>query len=78
MQRLPDQYARLDAQLRKEGLCIVPLTPTPAMKGAAADAMRRRQADMGEDWFAVSNKEKAGLRWTAMLEAWRLAKPETA
>lgn len=48
----------------------VPRTPTKGMIDAACQAMRRRKEAMGDDWFPVSNKVKATLRWEAMLKAW--------
>lgn len=51
-------------------LVAVPREPTKAMLDAACQAMRRRQDQLGEDWFPVSNKVKARLRWEAMIAAW--------
>ena len=48
-------------------LVLVPRVPTKAMLEAATQAMRRRQEELGEDWFPVSNKVKALIRWEAML-----------
>lgn len=63
---------RADATAALSGidLVAVPREPTKAMLDAACQAMRRRQDQLGEDWFPVSNKIKARLRWEAMLEAW--------
>ncbi len=60
----------MDQKLRFTGLCIVPIKPTDPMKDAAGQAMRKRKEAMGDDWFVVGTKTKAGLRWKAMLEAW--------
>lgn len=55
-----------------ETLVLVPRIPTKEMLDAACQAMRRRQEEMGEDWFPVSNKVKALIRWEAMLKAWEV------
>lgn len=60
----------LIAKLREAGFAVVPLNATRSMRDAAANAMRRRQDAMGIDWFPVSNKAKAGIRWDAMIAAW--------
>ena len=77
MNFLPAQYVNLDQRLRHEGLCIAPIRSTPKMNAEAADVMRKRKETMASDWFVVGNKTKAGIRWTAMLEAWWSAKRET-
>lgn len=74
MDHLPEQYVALDERLRNEGLCIVPIKPSDAMKDAAAQAMRKRKEAMGSEWFLVDNKTKAAIRWTAMLNAWWAAR----
>ncbi len=55
-----------------EALVLVPRVPTKAMVDAACQAMRRRREEMDEDWFPVSNKVKAMIRWEAMLKAWEV------
>ena len=51
-------------------MVLVPRKATEAMRKASNDAMRKRQSDMGESWFWVSNRSKAGIRWDAMIAAW--------
>lgn len=70
MKCLPEQHKELDAKLRQQGLCIVPIAATKSMTSAASHAMRNRKEAMGDEWFYVGNRVKAALRWTAMLEAW--------
>lgn len=53
-----------------DDMILVPRNPTKAMLRAACDAMRKRQAALGEDWFLVSNMIKAAIRWDAMIKAW--------
>lgn len=57
-------------RLRQAGLVIVPLAAICSMREAASQAMRKRQMVMGEDWVYVSNKQKAAIRWNAMIEAY--------
>lgn len=54
--------------LHEAGYRIVPSVATSSMKNAAILVMRKRQT-LGFPW--VSNAEKAGIRWEAMLSSWK-------
>jgi hypothetical protein len=56
--------------LHRAGYRIVPTVPSPAMRRAAAEAMATRKRKMGVQWFYVSNRDKAAIRWAAMLDVW--------
>ncbi len=56
--------------MMSNNLVLVPRRPTVRMVEAACDAMRKRQVQMGEDWYPVSNKDKARIRWAAMIVEW--------
>jgi hypothetical protein len=54
-------------KLHEAGYRIVPSVATAAMKDAAANVMRKSH-DAGLPW--VGSREKAAIRWEAMLAAW--------
>lgn len=56
--------------LHAAGFRIVPAVATTAMKEAARNAMWKRRAEGATAW--VSEREKAAIRWEAMLAVWIL------